>query len=187
MTIFASLFPLIGIINAIFIPLALYYVWNENGRFPIRSLPFSHAGDTHTARIFSKLVAIAATLELLFLVELFTTLPALQTPLLIALPLIGMAALLLTAAVSSKRSFIIHRICTGIMVWSLIAWSFLFHTALLAISTLIGSAGLFLSTILVLGIPVLYFRHKSFGSSEVLFASVVVVWNLLMTYLILVQ
>jgi hypothetical protein len=175
---------LIVLINVFFIPSAIFLLWKKNGYFSFRELPISYTGTTHTKNAFFASVAAAAAFEAISIYILFSSIPTLKSPSLVYLIFACLLSLSLSGITFSPQRSFIHRIFVWFMGVTAVAWSFFFHLKLLTVAPLYGTVGLLLSVIALIGVPVLYLIHKSAGVSQLLFAGVVVLWNILMSVLI---
>ena len=179
-----ELFLYFGIVNLLFIPLALYFLWVRNGKFSLVTLPISYTGTTTTRKHFMFLTSLGAFIELLFITQLLLTLGMATDKFLLPLQIIGFLGIFLTAITPPGASRL-HRAGITIMVIAMTFWSLYFHYALLSYSNLIAGIGLILSISTFIGIPYFYYYVKSKGLTELFFIAIVLCWNILMTYFVL--
>jgi len=173
-----------GLLNTFIIPFGFYRCWLLGAKFSFKEYPLSHVTKTKYKNVFTFYILIIAVTQIFFLFGLlgsFINLP----DYLVALPFTSMIALLISGLVHSSINKPIHRTAIVYMVVSLIAWSFLWHTFIYALSPTVGISGFIISTIVLIGCPALHLYYKNFGMSEILFAGATVIWNILMISFVL--
>ena len=186
MDFLTHLFVYAGVINSLYFPAAIYICWARNGYFSFKEYPVSIAGhNSETARFFMLSTIVSAFLEACFLYAIFAHFPELNTPLLIALPAVGMSSLVVAGVLHGPNNRMIHRGAVFVMFGSLLAWSCIFTYAMFRINPLVGGASAGLTFISVVSALYFKYRYDMFGIAQLIFAASVIIWNLLFTYAIL--
>jgi len=173
-----------GLLNVFLIPFGFYRCWDLGGRFSFKEVPLSYATKIHTKHVFTFYIISIAVSQTLFLLEIFKVITYIPTHLLL-IPVSSMLALLLSGAIHSTTSKLIHRTAIAYMVVSLIFWSVLWHMFLYSINPIVGTLGFIISATVLIGCPGLHLYYKNFGMSEILFAAATVTWNILMISFVL--
>ncbi len=173
-----------GLFNCLLIPVAVYILWIKNNRFNFIETPLSYAGITDTKRQFVFLLALATLIELLFVVFLLISSDLILNNVLLTLLIIGFSGIFLTALTPHGKPRL-HRAGIRIMITAMTFWSFYLHYLFLFIVPKIAYIGFTLSIASFVGVMYLYFYIKSKGLTELFFITVVIFWNILMTYFLL--
>ena len=179
-----SLLAYSGILNAFFIPSAILFLWLQNERFSFFNTPISYTRKTRTKTQFIAYTLSANFIEIAFLISIFQTFPSLLSPNLLWLLILGLGSLAVTAVTTKQEHSSLHKIAGHTMATTVILWSILFHIELLSVSVFFGFIGLLLSLLCVTLLPFIYFHLKSVGWAELLFAGIVICWNIMMTVLL---
>lgn len=170
-----------GLFNCLLIPAAVYMLWIKNHRFNFIETPLSYAGITETKRQFVFLTSLATLIELLFLIFILNVTNLVSNKILIVLAIVGFAGIFTTASTPFGKPRI-HRAGIRIMITAMTFWSFYYHYLLLFISPVIAYIGFGLSVASFVGVLYLYFYIKSKGLTELFFITIVLFWNILMSY-----
>jgi hypothetical protein len=180
-------FFLHGLLNAIFIPAAVYALWTQNKRFSFYGTPLSFARKTHTRSQFVLFFVIGTLLEALFLFELFYTFPVLRSTTLMICTAIGLIASICIGITTNVKVRTLHQLSAQLFTATMIAWSLIFHTLIYSVSPIHSILGFVLSFLAITGIPYFYFYKKSVGWTELFFITIIVIWNILFASLFLIK
>ena len=173
-----------GLLNCVFIPLAVYFLWSKNNYFNFFELPLTYSGTTHTKKPFIVLTCIGITIELLFVMYLLNAFNLTTNNILMYFAAIGFLGIFITALTPQGRPRL-HRAGIRIMITVMVFWSMYLHFLLFSVSSKIALLGTALSTICLFGVSYFYFFIKSKGYTELFFIGIVLLWNILMTYLLI--
>ncbi len=170
-------FLFFGLVNVVFIPIAFYVCWYLGGRFSFVKHPLSYVSRTKAKSLYSTSLFLIAGFQILFTSAIFDVFTDAQNFVLQGLFYSGMISLALSGLITSEVNKFVHRLLFAYMVISITVWSFLFSLTLTTTSHELSLSILLITTVAALGVPALYLKTKSFGLSELLFAALTVLWN----------
>lgn len=171
-----------GLINILYIPATFYICWSKGGRFSFVDYPISYASRTKIKTFYSTSLVLIAVFQILFVSGLFVLLNKINTIFLQGLFYSGMISLALSGIVTSRMSKTLHRVFVLYMIVSITIWSFLFSSIFLEMNFYLRAIGMLIPLLASVGVPILYLKTKAFGLSEILFATLTVIWNILFLY-----
>lgn len=174
------MFLILGIVNSIFIPSAVYSLWSQNNFFSFLENPLSYARKTHTRNKFILYFLVGTFLEGLFIILLFHSFNQLQSKTLILMTILGLILSALIGLTAHPKTRRFHKISAISFILVMILWSLIFHILLLSVSQIHGQLGLGLSLATIVGMSYFYFKLKSIGYSELYFIAIITMWNILM-------
>ena len=176
---------LFGLTNILLIPLSFYLCWDKAGRFSFIKYPLSYATKTKAKSLYTISLVFIAVVQILFITGVSIIYPSAQDVLIYGLFYLGMLFLALSGLVTSSYSRLLHRFFIIGMIFLITVWAFLYSIYLLGVSPYVGYTGILITVIATIGVPLLYLRTKSFGLSEILFATLTIIWNALFVFAIL--
>ena len=183
----SQVIPFLGLVNSFLTIFFVYWVWVSNGRFSLIKHPLSLVGQSNKSKyVFIFVIALTSCLQLLFIWNLISKFPVLQNYIIYLLILAALFFLILSSTFPRDVFYSLHRLFVRLSIFLLVAWSMIFHIFFLSIDFVIGILGIFLSTIIVIGGSIILCKYKSSGLAELYFIFMCTLWNILMSYVLLI-
>lgn len=175
---------LTGLISAIVVPIMLYVSWKRN-RFNIRRNTLSDCGSIkNSAGLFNLTLAVFGVLQVAFAYALTVRFIGSGALMVLAPPIFAGAFVLVAALLDNKKHNKLHVSVAFAALIILIIWSFLFHYLIFQANAIAGCVGFMISLGLALGTGITFLRIGLSAVPELVFLSLVFIWDIFFTYAI---
>jgi hypothetical protein len=175
-----------GLMNAVFMPVAFYICWRMNEGFRLVDNTISSCGaGKKSGRLFNLSLTMAGVLQTAFVATILYDFSLLGNLWLSVPPIVAGIFMTMSGIVSTKVNSRVHFVLASAMFCILIPWSIIFHMTLLQTNWLVGAVSSAISLVLAVGTVALFIKYKVSGIPEVFFLSIVILWNLFFSIVLL--